>query len=421
MLHPADDAVSPITRHPTVLMLSAEYLFHRVGGMGAHVQSLFPRLANLTRVDLFVPQYDGRGAAEETVGRCGRVFRVTANRPTHGHDFDVQVWRMNDQLAAVIAGRIDSGAHYDLIHTHDWLTGYVANDLQARYKLPMVVTFHAMEHGRTNGQIHDALSQRIHLAEWHLARRADLIIACSQYMRDQIIQHLDAPAEKIVVIPNGVEVEQYVGLREQRESLAEFRRQWVAADAPLIFFVGRLVWEKGPDLLVNAMADVAAEFPDARLIIAGTGPLQDELRGMVQYLGLQKHVHLAGFISDEARNKLYAVADVAVFPSRYEPFGIVALEAMACGTPVVVTDVGGLSEVVEHEVTGLRVAPGRVDAVAAGILQTLRHPDAAAERARRAQRVVMRDYRWDGVAEKTLQAYEHALRRAKSNAFEKMQ
>ena len=403
MLHSTDaNAMSP---RPVVLMLSAEYLFHRVGGMGAHVQSLFPRLAKRTRVDLFVPQYDGRGASEEPVARYGRVFRVVSARPMHGHDFDVQVWRMNDQLAAAIDARIDAGEHYDIIHTHDWLTGYVANDLQARRGLPMVVTFHAMEHGRTNGHMHNALSQRIHLAEWHLARRADLIIACSRYMREQIIQHLEAPAEKILVIPNGVEVEQYLGLREQREALVEFRRQWAEPDEPLIFFVGRLVWEKGPDLLVNAMPEVAAAFPNARLVIAGTGPLLDELRGLVEHLGLQERVHLAGFISDEDRNRLYAVADVAVFPSRYEPFGIVALEAMACGTPVIVAEVGGLSEVVEHEVTGLRVAPGRVDAVAQAIIQTLSHPRLAAERARRGQQVVMQEYRWEDIAEKTLQAY----------------
>jgi glycosyltransferase involved in cell wall biosynthesis len=172
--------------------------------------------------------------------------------------------------------------------------------------------------------------------------------------------------------------------------------------------VGRLEWEKGPDLLVQAMPRVLQDFPNARLILAGKGSYTHQIIAMIQEMGLESAIQLAGFISDETRNELYAVADIAVFPSRYEPFGIVALEAMAAGAPVVVSNVGGLSEVVDHGVTGLR-AETTPEAIADAILDILHHPDLAAERARRAQNVVRTQYSWEIIADRVLEVYRELL------------
>lgn len=394
-----------------VLMLSSEYILQRVGGLGAHVSGLAPRLANRIQLELIVPRYHGHGVHAEPLGEYGRVYRVDATKPNPGGDFDLQVWRMNDQLNNFVTRRIGEGVQYDVIHAHDWLAGYVANDLHRRYGIPLVATLHATESGRMGGSVHSSqLSERIHIAEQHLAWEADQIIVCSEFMRDEIKKGLKAPEDRIIVIPNGVEIIESLTFRQRQQDLEGFRRKWQPEDGPLIFFVGRLVWEKGPDLLVSAMADVLQVFPVARAVIAGHGPYRDHLLHQIRDLRLQERVQLAGFISDKERDYLYAVADLAVFPSRYEPFGIVALEAMVTGIPVVISAVGGLQDVVADGVTGLRVTPGSAEALAQAILQTLVNPQEAAERAKIAQKTVKSQYNWDHIASRTVDVYEHLVR-----------
>jgi len=396
---------------PRVLMLSNEYVLQRVGGLGAHVSGLAPRLANYINLDLVVPRYLGEGTLTEQLGDYGCVYRVDATKPTAGRDFDQQVWRMNDQLNDFITRRIEDGIRYDVIHAHDWLTGYVANDLHRRYNIPLVATLHATESGRMGGRVRSSqLSERIHLAEYHLAQEADRIIACSDFMRDEIVRVLKVSKDKILVIPNGVELDAFPTLQDDPQALKDIRARWQPEDGPLIFFVGRLVWEKGPDLLVSAMAEVLKVFPTARVVIAGHGPYRSHLLQQIRHMQLQEWVQLAGFITDEARNQLYAVADLAVFPSRYEPFGIVALEAMVTGIPVVVSAVGGLRDVVSDGVTGLCAEPGRADTLAQAILQTLENPQKATERAQRAQDVVRSQYPWDRIASRTVHVYDDFVR-----------
>ena len=223
--------------------------------------------------------------------------------------------------------------------------------------------------------------------------------------REEVHEKLGAERKKIVVIPNGVRVEDYSHLRREQVGVSDLPEQWTGAGGPLIFFIGRLVWEKGPDLLVAAMPEVVRRYPQARAVIGGTGPLSAQLYEDVRRLGLQENVFLPGFVEDNIRDALYAVADVAVFPSRYEPFGIVALEAMATGIPLVTSTAGGLGEVVENDVTGLAVMPGHADALAAAILRTLDEPAQAMWRVARAQELVAEKYRWDNIAALTLDTY----------------
>ena len=392
-------------------MLSPEYNLQRVGGLGTHVQGLAPRLSERILLDLIVPRYHGLGDLCEPLGAYGTVFRGDATELKPGDDYDLQVWRMNDQLNALVTRHINNGRRFSLMHAHDWLSGYVANDLHQRYQIPMVVTVHATEVGRRRGQIQGhPLRERIHLAEQYLVREADVIIACSEFMRQEIIHSLHVSDEKIRVIPNGVEYRHLIDLRQKYAAFPHVRRRWAQPGQPLLFFVGRLEWEKGPDLLVQAMPRVLAEFPQTRLVLAGKGSYTEHLVSMIQELQLEESIQLAGFISDETRNELYAVADVAIFPSRYEPFGIVALEAMAAGTSVIVSNVGGLSEVVDHGVTGLRVDT-TPEAIADAILATLKQPELAAERARRAQNVVRTQYSWESIADRTLAVYSELLER----------
>ncbi len=397
-----------MTDHETgpVLMIANEFRLHRVGGLGSHVAALAPRLADRLSLHLVVPRFDDQGAYQEPLGRYGRLYRVDASTPQDGHSFDVQVWKMNDRLNEFIRSELLPQYNYRLMHVHDWLAGYVGNDLRRRQNLPLVVTIHATEFGRMNGNVtSNPLSQRIHLAEQYLAQHADAIIACSAFMRREISHALDVSPDRIYVVPNGVDTTTPLSYTRHDPALQNWRRQWVADDAPLLFFVGRLVGDKGPDLLIAAMPEILRHFPKARAVIAGKGPFDHELSRMISHLGLHDNILMTGFISDEDRQRFYAVADVAVIPSRYEPFGIVALEAMLAGAPVVVARVGGLQEVVQDGVTGICVTSGRSDALAAGILQVLRDPAAAQRRAAAARSQVIARYSWQQIAQQTMAVY----------------
>ena len=195
------------------------------------------------------------------------------------------------------------------------------------------------------------------------------VITCSDAMKDEVMQYFGVPGERVVVIPNGVDASRFDALRAM--DLTEFRAQYARPDEKIIFHVGRLVYEKGADLLVEAAPRVLNRVPEAKFVIAGRGPLQPTLKQRVHEMFLADKILLNGFVSDDDHDRLYVVADVCVFPSRYEPFGIVALESMAAGTPVVVSDVGGLGSVVANGQTGLTSYPGNIDSLAEAIVRAL--------------------------------------------------
>jgi glycosyltransferase involved in cell wall biosynthesis len=170
-----------------------------------------------------------------------------------------------------------------------------------------------------------------------------------------------------------------------------------------------VVQEKGVQVLVEAMPKVLAENPTAKFVIAGTGDLLSTLRARAWDLGVGDKALFTGFIPDDDRDRLYKVAACAVFPSLYEPFGIVALEAMAAKVPVVVSLVGGLQEVVKHGETGIIVYPDNAESLAWGINHTLARPDWAAQRVANAYRVVLEEYNWRRIAQRTIQVYERIL------------
>ena len=169
--------------------------------------------------------------------------------------------------------------------------------------------------------------------------------------------------------------------------------------------MGRLVYEKGADLLVEAAPRVLNRLPQAKFVIAGRGPLLPALSQRVHEMYLTDKILLSGFVSDDDRDRLYVAADLCVFPSRYEPFGIVALESMAAGTPVVVSDVGGLGTVVDHGQTGLTSYPENVDSLAWAIIQVLEDTEAAASKAKRALETVQERMTWPVIARQTLARY----------------
>jgi glycosyltransferase involved in cell wall biosynthesis len=372
--------------------------------MGRHVAELAPALAKAgLRVSVVTPHLHG-GPLEEELAPGLHIYRIPIS-PALGVDYPHYVAQASRDLERAADGLRASLGRFDLIHAHDWLTAEAAGRLKHLWRVPLVATVHATERGRGRGHLNGRASQQINDQEWLLTYESWRVIVCSQFMAGQVSEYFQTPADKVDVVPNGVSVipSPFSGPAER----LAFRRRFVADDERLVFYVGRIVYEKGLQVLIDAWPQIAAA--NARLLIAGTGGYLDALQSQAEAAGVNGRVRFAGFLSDADRDTIYRVADVAVFPSLYEPFGIVALEAFAAGCPLVVSDAGGLAEVVRHQVTGLIAPAGDANALAAAVLTCLRHPDAARARAATALREVRQRYTWDRIAESTLPIYRRIL------------
>ena len=173
--------------------------------------------------------------------------------------------------------------------------------------------------------------------------------------------------------------------------------------------MGRLVYEKGIQNLIAAMPKILANYHDSKLVICGKGGMIDELRNQANSLGLGNKVYFAGYMNSKNVQKMYKCADVSVFPSTYEPFGIVALEAMLSGTPVVVSDIGGLNEIVDHGINGMKSYAGNANSLADSILTLLFDPKLCNDVVKNALSKVKKDYNWQKIAQDTHFTYQKAI------------
>lgn len=394
-----------------VLQISWEYPPHIVGGLGRHVADLVPALTEHdVIVTVLTPQLRGGDIFERhenlTICRVAVPQFDTDDFPT----FVAHTGRHLEQAAHALF----PGGRPDLIHVHDWLTAEAGIALKHHWRIPLIATIHATERGRGRGALNGHRAQQINDLEWRLTYEAWRVIVCSHFMAHQIREYFTTPADKIDVISNGVHLPP-PPFATPAEWVA-FRRRFAADTEALVIFVGRLVYEKGVHILLEAWPQVVAEMP-AQLVIAGTGSALDELKARAATLGTT--VEFLGYISDEDRNRLYAVGDIAVFPSLYEPFGIVALEAFAAGCPVIVSNTGGLAEVVQHELNGLVVPAGDVGALAHALLNSLRSPAESRLRAARGAALARAYYTWSRIAGEVKAVYDRVWTEWKAGSWGK--
>ena len=388
-----------------VLMLSWEFPPHVVGGMGKHVLDLAPALVQQgIEVHVLTPLLRG-GPAREITAHGIHVHRVEPPQmESYGFvSFVQQTNALMEQAAHKLAREL---GNFDMLHAHDWLAAHSGVELKHAWHRPLVATIHATERGRQQGYVDGGHAEQVNSIEWWLTYEAWRVIGCSHFMAGQINSYFHTPLDKIDVVPNGIYV--HPDPFKSQPARQAFRRRFAEDDQPLVFYVGRLVYEKGLNVLLDAWPRVLAAWPRARLVIAGTGAYLDTLKSRAWALGIAAEVTFAGFIADDERDMLYHVADVATFPSLYEPFGIVALEAMAARCPVVVAATGGLTEVVMLHETGLTVHPNDAESLAWGILHTLQHPSWSRTRAENAYQVVCEDFNWAKIARMTADVYTRA-------------
>ncbi|MDB5079476.1 MAG: glycosyl transferase group 1 [Chloroflexi bacterium] len=389
-----------------VLMLAWEYPPHKIGGLGKHVTELVPALAaEGVEIFLVTPRIKGgEPYSEEPVEGEGsiKVYRVDPAE-VDSNDFFSLAWRTNLKLQEKAIEVMEQNGPFHLIHVHDWLVAFAGVQIKQQFRLPMVATIHATERGRGRGHLPGELPRAINNVEWWLTYEAWRVICCSQYMSSEVREYFETPLDKIDIIPNGVNTSRFEALDNLQ--LAEFRSRYAAPGEKIIFYVGRVVEEKGVRVLVESAPSVIESWPACKFVVAGMGPQLQEFRQLAKDKGLAERFYFTGFITDEERDKLYKVADVAVFPSLYEPFGIVALEGMAAKVPVVVADTGGLTEVVTNHQTGIMVYPNNPQSLTWGILHTLQNEGWAKSRAENAYQTVKDVFNWRRVALDTIAVY----------------
>ncbi|OQY45325.1 MAG: hypothetical protein B6242_10695 [Anaerolineaceae bacterium 4572_78] len=387
-----------------ILIYSWEFPPFFNGGLGVHVAELTPRLAEAEVAMHVITQTHESTQLYDNPQPNLFIHRVdTSHINNDGNIYDLakQVNPLLEETGNKLWQELNG---FDIIHVHDWLVGFAGICLKNSHACPLLTTFHATEKGRYRSPtLHNGLSQSINQTEQNLANESDKIIVCSQFMLREVSDLFGVPAEKMVVIPNGINLPSH---SYSQEEVAEFREEHLSAQAPLIFSIGRLVFEKGYHVLIGAMPQVLEEFPQAKLIIAGKGPEFNHLNTIAQNLNISDHVHLPGFISEEERIKFLLAASCTVFPSLYEPFGIVALEGMVFQKPVIASRVGGMAEIIEHEKTGILMDSDSSDSAAWCIINTLQNPVLAQARVANAYRLVEKKYSWRSIAENTKVVYE---------------
>jgi glycogen synthase len=394
---------------PRVLILSWEYPPVTEGGLARHVRKLAEALVRQgVSVDVLTRGV-GKHTGEESieVGE-GAVVVHRVREPGWPRDLDRFVgWvtQMNEDMlgAGEALARENS---YDLIHGHDWLVAQASASLADRLEVAYVTTIHATEHGRHQGWVQDPPQSHIHAAERRMAHRADEVIVCSYYMRGHVADVFGIHEGRVSVIPNGVDPSE---LRPSGD-LQALRASFAEPGERLVLLVGRLVYEKGFQLALDALPGVIGRVGGVRFLVAGSGTHEAQLKSQADRLGLLRHGTFLGWIGDDVLHSLYRIADLCVVPSIYEPFGLVALEAMASGCPCIVADTGGLREVVPRgERVGLRFNGGDAEHLGVMIERLLVDGQLRDRLVVEASEHVLR-FDWDEIAQRTSGIYDRFAR-----------
>jgi glycogen(starch) synthase len=385
-----------------VLLVSWEYPPVIEGGLGRHVRKLSEQLVRdglevhvLTR---------GGGRLPTEADQHGVIVHRVRERPFPKDPSAFVRWveAMNRHMHALAAELCDR-FEFDLVHSHDWLVAGAAERTSREIDRPWLVTVHATEYGRHQGWVQNHPQSHIHAAERAMVRRADHVITCSRYMRVHVANVFGVRPSKITAIPNGIDPRD---LEPVSDDLPALRSRYADPDELLVLLVGRLVYEKGFHLALDALAPLVRRMRGVRFVVAGTGTAEAELKHQASTLGLAGHGAFLGWIGDDMLHSLYRVSDLCIVPSIYEPFGLVALEAMASGCLCVVADTGGLREVVPVEGTvGLRF-PSRDAGALRGVLERVLTDDAErAQLVAEGREHVLR-FDWAEVARRTTEVYE---------------
>lgn len=375
-------------------MLSWEFPPDAESGVSSHVMGLSRALARAGHSVVVVTRAHADAPDDDEVGGV-RVIRVPVDIPWLPEDDDVAVVASaNHHLVAALSHL----RHFepDVVHAHDWNTAWAGNVSARVLGVPLVTTIHATERGRHGGHVPQGAPAAVNAVEWWSAMTSTRVVCLSRFMAREIVEGFELDPAQVRLVPNGVEV-----------------RDWAPPDpAPPrdahVMSWGRVQYEKGFQVLAQAMARVRGRVPGVRCTIAGRGPYLPELQSQVDIEGVGDLVNLAGYVpDDELRTSLHR-AGCVVIPSLYEPFGVVALEALAAGAPVVAARTGGLAETLDGTGAALLFEPGNAARLAEAIETVLSDTSVRTELATRGRELLHDRFSWDAIAATTAGVYSEA-------------
>ena len=394
-----------------VLMVSWEYPPVVVGGLGRHVYQLATALAAAGHEIVVLsrrPTNTDPSTHPSTDEVADGVRVVAAAQDPHEFEFgsDMMAWTLamghsmtRAGLALKAPGNRPKPWRPDVVHAHDWLVAHPAIALAEFFDVPLVSTIHATEAGRHSGWVSGPISRQVHAAESWLVRESDSLITCSASMRDEITELFGPGLAEIRVIRNGIDA-----------ALWPFAKRQKRTGPAQLLYLGRLEYEKGVHDAIAALPRIRRTHPGTTLAIAGDGTQYEWLVEQTRKHKVLKAVTFVGRVDHQGLVRLLHSADAAVLPSHYEPFGIVALEAAATGTPLVTSNVGGLGEAVINGQTGMSFPPRDIAGLAAAVRAVLDDPAAAQRRAIAARERLTSAFDWHTVADETAEVYLAAKR-----------
>jgi len=295
---------------------------------------------------------------------------------------------------------------FDIVHVHDWLVLPSGAEFKTFLDTTLVSTLHSLEFRRSGG-INTPESKMVDSLEWWVTYESTIVIVCSLSMKYDSRKQFQLPEDKLRVIPIGIDSKKFEGLEPNKHLIRE--RHGVRPGEKVILFVGRLTEQKGCEFLLRAIPYVARFF-EVKLLIVGDGYQRAQLEVIAASSGAAGRISFVGYLNDHDLNELMLSSDVMVIPSIYEPFGVVALEAMAAKLPIVASNIDGLAEIVRHEENGLLVFPKDSSSIAWGISRILSDTKNTARLVDNARKDVEVRFSWDSVSKLTVQAYLDALK-----------
>lgn len=406
-----------------ICLLTWEYPPKIVGGLGTYTYELTRQLVKMEHNICVFTMNDGNLKTRELMGGVevhrpklldiSEIFPDVVTEEIRrwgpGMRFFSDVWLYNILISSKIVNDLvpNEKRSFDILSVHDWLSAMAGITLKKSLKTPMAFHLHSTEKGRSLGDG----SKLINDLEQKAANFADRIITVSYAMKDELISY-GFSSDKIEVVWNGVDPNKYCLDRIPPEKQQQIRSKYrIAPDERMIFFIGRLTGVKGVDRLLMAMPHVLSKFPKTKLVVVGKGEMEGELVRLAASLGIQNNVVFNfNMLPEEERIAHYAACDLAVFPSLYEPFGIVALEAMALKKPVVVgaRGVSGMREIVVSggpNQCGYHINPYDPQDIAMGINMILGDENHMRKLGENARARVLAEFTWDIIAKKIMDLY----------------
>lgn len=381
-----------------VLMLSWEYPPSTAGGMAAHVDGLADALQRagheITLITRRVP-----GTEVDTSVSGMRVLRADVELP----------WLPDDPIAATSSGNhafvaiagLLADWQPDIVHAHDWGTAWAADVIASLHRVPIVTSFHGTERGRHGGHLAPGTPTDINSVEWWQAHRSGRLITSTRLLGRDVVDGFEVDPAHVIRIPSGIDPAWWETVDPD---LDPDRRR-----SGLVMAWGRVQYEKGFQVLARAVGTLRYRVAGLECLIGGRGSFLPELQSQIDIAGVGDLIELPGFLSDNQLRAAIHRAGCVVIPSLYEPFGVVALEALAGGAPLIVADTGGLAELVGGTGAALMFEPGNSDELADCIERVLTEPGLADAMARRGHDLVVANYSWDAIAARTVAVYEELL------------